>query len=210
MAVTPRFKRNIALTGAALFVLHFVVVVLYVLPHSWFPEPVNTATYHYMVPMFHQNWSIFAPEPPLTNDRLYYRVQDESGTWSAWIDPGAELREKHETYRLTYHWKLYNIYETLGRNLHTTWWRKYQQIDEQYKRSEERATQEALEASRDTRSHQLAVDYALAHAASDAITAVQLKYERTFVPAPDAADPAKVETLLFPPCDLATCHSGQP
>jgi len=73
-----------------------------------------------MVPLFHQNWQVFAPEPPTSARRLYLRCQFEDGTWSGWKDPAWQLLSKHHTYRISYHAKLFNIAESVADNLFHT------------------------------------------------------------------------------------------
>ncbi len=37
------------------------------------------------MPLFHQNWKLFAPDLPVYNAELHYRIA-HSGSWSGWAD----------------------------------------------------------------------------------------------------------------------------
>lgn len=51
-----------------------------------------------MWPVFHQGWSLFAPEPPVREKSLQIRVKDK-GQWQPWISPGTKNLQAHEGYR---------------------------------------------------------------------------------------------------------------
>ena len=51
------------------------------------------------MPWFHQDWKLFAPEPPMMDLYMYYKVQFEDSTWSEWQDPARPLIAKHQRNR---------------------------------------------------------------------------------------------------------------
>lgn len=53
-----------------------------------------------MTPVFHQGWNLFAPDPPLKEKTLTYRVKTAEG-WSDWLNPGKELLAQHDQWRLS-------------------------------------------------------------------------------------------------------------
>ena len=71
-----------------------------------------------MIPVFHQNWRMFAPEPPLWNIEFEYKVQMKDGTWSNWNNPKRYLIKKHQNTRFLYYGKEYTLYLNLAKNLH--------------------------------------------------------------------------------------------
>jgi len=82
-----------------LFVIHFVFTGIYVLPPKYFPKWIHQVVTGYMTPVFHQAWHLFAPDPPLKEKSLQYKVKGQEG-WSGWIDPTSELLLAHDRWRL--------------------------------------------------------------------------------------------------------------
>lgn len=83
-----------AMTAAVLFVAwHVLASFLWIAPYSPLREIVPSKTLsNYMIPMFGQSWSVFAPEPINGDYRIQVRaVIDESGEEEAteWVDATA-------------------------------------------------------------------------------------------------------------------------
>lgn len=79
---------------------HFLVTLIYVTPNHYFPSWVNNVAHSYMSPVFHQAWDLFAPDPPLKEKSLKFRLKSE-GYWTDWIEPEKKLLQDHNQWRLS-------------------------------------------------------------------------------------------------------------
>ena len=102
-----------------LFLCHFAATVIYLTEGKYTPDYVNYRIGKYMLPLFHQNWKVFAPEPAISSARLFYRTQKQDSTWTRWKDPGFEWILKHQQNRLSYYGKKYYIHKRILRQLET-------------------------------------------------------------------------------------------
>jgi len=64
---------------------HFVLTIIYSLQGAPVPPPVREISNRYAIPLFHQNWKLFAPQVPEYDNQLEYRFQSPEG-WSEWAD----------------------------------------------------------------------------------------------------------------------------
>lgn len=76
------------------------MTVIYVSPKHNFPGWANQVSQAYMAPVFHQAWELFAPNPPLQEKAMQFRVHSD-GSWSDWMEPGVELLRQHDSWRLS-------------------------------------------------------------------------------------------------------------
>ncbi|MBL4625495.1 MAG: hypothetical protein JKY42_10205 [Flavobacteriales bacterium] len=86
-----RFKR---LTFFAVMLVagwHTLATFVYVSDAKFNPAFLNRYVGAYMLPWFHQDWKLFAPEPPMMDLYMYYKVQFEDGSWSEWKNPARPL-----------------------------------------------------------------------------------------------------------------------
>ena len=85
--------RLLTLGVGGFFVLHFVLIIIFCLPHSW----INPKAYHisqqYSLPLFYQGWDLFAPSIKTTEPTVHYRYWNEESGWSDWVSP-YKLKEK--------------------------------------------------------------------------------------------------------------------
>lgn len=95
-----KYETKAAALLAGLVFLHFVFTVIYVTPNHYFPKAVNEIISAYMLPVFHQGWNLFAPDPPVQEKSMLFRFKSE-GKWTKWLDPGKELLEQHDRWRLS-------------------------------------------------------------------------------------------------------------
>lgn len=54
------------------------------------PHGIVAKADSYCVPLFHQNWKLFAPDLPTYNAELHYRISG-NGNWSEWADVTASF-----------------------------------------------------------------------------------------------------------------------
>lgn len=208
MPVSPNFKRISTRIAVTLVVVHFAVTLIYLLPGTWFSYQFNNVTYHYMVPLFHQNWQLFAPEPPKSVDQLLYRTVNEAGDLGEWTDPGALWLEQHQTYRVGAYGKLFNNYEDIGRRLNEDHFRFYNYYAA-HDHGEVESMLLATERMWDTESYLHAKQLVLDHLEAAGtrmrvgipISALELQYQRTWVTVP-GTDSIKQETIELPLIDF--------
>ena len=97
---------------AFLFVLfHTVTIIVYAFPAGYIPRSLQSASAHYVQPVFEQTWSLFAPCP--VNDgkiEVKYYFEDDS---TDWINPLKEQLEIHSRLRFTHHGELAIGYSNL-------------------------------------------------------------------------------------------------
>ncbi len=75
------------ISSVLLFLIHFALITAYCFRDD-LPFQINRFSDRYAVPMFHQNWKLFAPDLPKYNAELEYRYADSS-RWSDWRDASA-------------------------------------------------------------------------------------------------------------------------
>lgn len=69
-------------------VFHFMLTIAYNLADAPVPDRVRNWSNRYTVPLFYQNWQLFAPDLPEYNVELEYRFA-QYGAWSQWADASA-------------------------------------------------------------------------------------------------------------------------
>lgn len=79
---------NIALLVFTAWMLWHLLATLVYTAHRPANGWLASAGYRYMVPLFHQNWSLFAPNIPEYDAQLIYRALpvDSNAIWSTWCD----------------------------------------------------------------------------------------------------------------------------
>ena len=75
------------LFAMVLVALHFFLTIAYTFREN-VSYPVAAAADNYAIPLFHQNWKLFAPDPAKYNAELEYRYARASA-WSDWNDASA-------------------------------------------------------------------------------------------------------------------------
>jgi hypothetical protein len=78
------------------FAAHFALTTLYDLPHNPISARYRALTQAYVLPLFSQNWSFFAPTPPNRDDFLIARYRlapDRHGVvrYSSWVSLSLAL-----------------------------------------------------------------------------------------------------------------------
>ncbi|RKQ95114.1 hypothetical protein U746_0876 [Mycolicibacterium mucogenicum 261Sha1.1M5] len=86
----PLYIRVIAVLAVLLTGWHIFASFLWISPYSHLRELVpGKALSSWMIPMFGQSWSVFAPEPINGNYRLLVRAELSSGDATDWVDATA-------------------------------------------------------------------------------------------------------------------------
>jgi Family of unknown function (DUF5819) len=70
-------------------VVHFSIVLCYSFRDN-LPVRITAKADRYCIPLFHQNWKLFAPDLPQYNLELEYRAA-RFGNWSDWNDASAHF-----------------------------------------------------------------------------------------------------------------------
>lgn len=172
------------------------------MPDEWQIKYVSALSHRYISPVFHQDWDVFAPEPPTYSQQFLYRCTFADGRKSEWIDPGAPLLKQHHSNRFAYYGKAFNIYESIARNLRLTYNR-----DKEYLEAEGEVDQQRLDAILVSRpayamATRYASDHALVQFPKEAISALEFKCVYHHLSTFDGSVPASSHTLPFLPTDL--------
>jgi len=77
--ITPKNKTIFTLAALGFLIIHFTATFFYVAPPSWTGERFKNYSNYYMLPLFHQSWSLFAPSPPMVNKKVNLKIMDEKG-----------------------------------------------------------------------------------------------------------------------------------
>lgn len=119
MATTEnKTYRKLAIGSLFIITCHFLLIAVYNFSDlSENPSLLKRAAYHYVQPLFFQNFKLFAPDPPKSYREIYFRIEDSYGNKSNWIKPGKEDLEMHSKFRFTYHAKLRAAYDYISRNM---------------------------------------------------------------------------------------------
>ena len=111
-------KHIIAFSTGLLFGHHVVCTVLYNAPINPLTGVYQIYVANYMDPYFTQKWLLFAPEPAISDLKLWYRLK-HNNKWESWLDPLEPILKKHQQRRFTYNAKLIYIYGNIARDLNS-------------------------------------------------------------------------------------------
>lgn len=101
--LSPSRRRTtlLSVVCAVVLVAHFLATVVFLMPLSIVGVRFGSAAHRYIVPVFQQRWSLFAPDPPLQNVFLHFQCKQSDGAVSPWFDRASVLQEEHASYRFT-------------------------------------------------------------------------------------------------------------
>ncbi len=119
MATTEnKTYRKLAIGGLCILICHFLLIAVYNFSDlSEKSSVLSRAAHHYVQPLFFQNFKLFAPDPPKSYREIYFRIEDNNGNKSNWINPGKKDLEIHSKFRFTHHAKLRAAYDYISRNM---------------------------------------------------------------------------------------------
>ncbi|MCI5058096.1 MAG: DUF5819 family protein [Flavobacteriales bacterium] len=110
-------KRIFVILLLALGLWHVFATIIYNIKPGKMPLVLSGLVSDYMTPFFHQNWMLFAPEPPTYDFFLFSRFKTKSGNWTEWRDFASEYRFEHYNNRFSNAGKFYTRHEHHARNL---------------------------------------------------------------------------------------------
>ncbi|MDX9750258.1 MAG: DUF5819 family protein [Flavobacteriales bacterium] len=85
---TPPWARWAIIAGVA---AHTALIAAYTLPATWVPGRARIVAEWYARPLFHQQWRLFAPDPPVCGCDLQVRAD---GAWRSMADAPGHLRRR--------------------------------------------------------------------------------------------------------------------
>jgi len=92
--------------------VHFAITYFYVAPDEFNINGMKHLSGNYIKPVFHQGWSLFAPELPESNVVVTYRT-DSMAKWQSLSD---YYLKKHHNYRMTHHGRISRAISNVARS----------------------------------------------------------------------------------------------
>lgn len=96
-----------------IFIFHFVMIGLYLLPGGPMKDLLHPITSKYVNPIFRQNWHMFAPTPLTFSSRLIVKC---SGS-SEWLDPTGDLLQKHSVFPMIHNQKSIFLFNSISQTI---------------------------------------------------------------------------------------------
>jgi hypothetical protein len=164
-------------------IIHFTMVIAYSFREN-LPQGLVARADRYCVPLFHQNWKLFAPDLPTYNAELQYRIST-AGEWGSWADVTA-----------AYGYGRSSRMETIEQGFNTAL--AWQVMDNLYSKGGKKQFDRIVQSN----AYASALFYALKmqeiHQPEVRIDSVQLRMEYRFTPKPDQAYTFQKSWLEFP------------
>ena len=113
----PALQRSLPFLAIAIIAAHFGLVLVTCFQPLVEVPGLSAVARRYVYPVFTQYWQMFAPEPPLGGRNVLYRCRFDDDTVSDWVNPGTANLRKHQGNRFWNYGKLFNIYESIRREL---------------------------------------------------------------------------------------------
>jgi Family of unknown function (DUF5819) len=108
-----RQKKIFTILGIAFIGIHFLMIIIYVVPSSFYSSGINKISKFYVDPLFTQHWALFAPEPPMQDIVIEYRLIN-GNNYTKWINPRKQTIELHNNNRLHPNSKLFRLNQHVG------------------------------------------------------------------------------------------------
>jgi hypothetical protein len=91
--INQKNKLIFSLAGISFLVIHFTATFFYVAPVEWTGNRLKSYSSFYILPLFHQQWSLFAPSPPTMNKKVKLTVTKENKETET-----VELFDNHQSW----------------------------------------------------------------------------------------------------------------
>jgi Family of unknown function (DUF5819) len=108
-----RQKKIFTALGIAFICIHFVMIIIYVSPEQFFNQKTQQIARFYVDPLFTQHWALFAPEPPMKDIVIEYRLINGNNE-TEWINPREKILELHNKNRFHSNSKLLRLNQHVG------------------------------------------------------------------------------------------------
>lgn len=96
----PILRRLLFATTGILFVFHFLVTAIYLTPLNPIKLKLDSLVNAWMLPLFRQNWHLFAPNPLSSNHSLIVKCRIGETT-SDWLDITSGILNRYYENRLS-------------------------------------------------------------------------------------------------------------
>lgn len=83
---------KVRITVVLIVVVHVVLLLAYTLPPALVPERLQLLSMRYVRPLFHQQWTLFAPDPPTCYCSV--QVAPADGRWRPLVPPDAHYLKR--------------------------------------------------------------------------------------------------------------------
>lgn len=147
----------------------------------------------------------------MSTRKMYYRCIFDDDRYSQWIDPGKRILERHQANRFWNYGKLFNIYESIHREL------KYLDLNVKYLTYKDKVKPDSLFTERNNRiietpQYKMASNYfttqASHHFKGQKIKNIQFMYvASTLPPIKNKKGKITYEVILFPTINFANKNS---
>ncbi len=171
------------ISGILLLLLHSALITAYCFRDD-LPFQINRFSDRYAVPMFHQNWKLFAPDLPKYNVELEYRYGESSG-WSDWRDASA-----------SFGFGASSRMETIEQGFNTAL--GWQVLNNFYSRDGRKQFDRIVQSSDYARSLFFVLKMHELHSSTGQPDSVQVRLNFRFTPPPDQAYTFQTSYLEFP------------
>ena len=108
-------------TGLLLLIIHLSFMTLYQFRGSIENESVNKIIEFYITPQFTNDFTVFAPDPPLGREFFVYRGEDSKGDWTPWYEDATSLLQKAHSNPFSADYKRWKIQNILGFDLFSSY-----------------------------------------------------------------------------------------
>jgi len=97
-------------------IVHFSFSAIYQSNGKYTPFYLNKIVGKYMLSFFHQDWKLFAPDPPTCHIRLSYQLFNNNN-WSDWQYFGEPILQRHLRNKFSSANLEYRLHQQLARNM---------------------------------------------------------------------------------------------
>ncbi len=113
-----KHKKTAVIMGIFIFFgMHFLLTFNYISEGRYSNKILNKITSTYMLPLFHQNWKLFAPNPPLCQPKLLIRYSTDGHIFSSWQLVAQNLSKTSSIIHISPSQKLYRLNEGMARHI---------------------------------------------------------------------------------------------